>query len=147
VFAQVAHRLEGLSATDPVRWHNLVWFVTSWAYRRRPGAERSELLAAGIEAIENVNARVEYQQMSGRTGITWEQELLQRGAELGEQRGAVRALQQTLRNILRKRADPLPAEVEQRIQGIESLARLEQLIETAARVNTLDEMRWDGPST
>jgi hypothetical protein len=44
VFTRVLARLENLSEHETVRWHDLVWFVLSWALRRRPGQEREQLL-------------------------------------------------------------------------------------------------------
>jgi hypothetical protein len=46
VFAAVVQRLEGLSETERVRWQDLLFFVLSWAVRRRPGRDRPRLLAA-----------------------------------------------------------------------------------------------------
>src|SRR5712691_6562000 len=36
VFIAVLRRLENLSEVEPVRWHDLLWFVLSWGLRRRP---------------------------------------------------------------------------------------------------------------
>src|SRR5262249_48190991 len=43
---EVLQRLEPLSEQDRMRWLDLLWFVLSWALRRRPGAERDRLLEA-----------------------------------------------------------------------------------------------------
>jgi hypothetical protein len=64
VFAAVLERLKGLSGTDPVRWHGLIWFVLSWALRRRPSAETEALLAAAQSNQANARRRQEVRKMS-----------------------------------------------------------------------------------
>src|SRR5205823_1967614 len=40
ILREVLQRLEPLSEQDRMRWLDLLWFIISWALRRRPGAER-----------------------------------------------------------------------------------------------------------
>ena len=52
VAEEVYHRLAPLKAIDPVRWHDLIWFVLSWSIRRRPKEERQDLIALAAASHE-----------------------------------------------------------------------------------------------
>jgi hypothetical protein len=59
VFARVLRRLAGLSQSEHVRWQDLLWFVLSWALRRRSGDEREELLMAARDSHTDAALRLE----------------------------------------------------------------------------------------
>jgi hypothetical protein len=44
ILGRVRSRLERLSDTEKVRWHELLYFILSWALRRRPGEDQMEIL-------------------------------------------------------------------------------------------------------
>src|SRR5207245_1599202 len=79
-----------------MRWHDLLWFVLSWALRRRPGAEREELLEAARSSQMDLKHREEVAALSETVGVTWEHELVARG----EARGRLEALRENLRLLL-----------------------------------------------
>lgn len=64
----------------------------------------------------------------------WYQEIEQRGIQLGLQQG----VQRQLIRVLRRRFGEIPHEVEARLEG-ESVERLENLMDSAIAVNSLDE--------
>ncbi len=63
VFAEVTRRLEPLSQQDRARWHDLMWFLVSWAYRRRPKAERQDMLAVVTARMNSVAVKAELSQI------------------------------------------------------------------------------------
>lgn len=64
----------------------------------------------------------------------WYNEILEEGVEQGLQQGALRQL---LR-MLEHRFGPVPAEVRERLEGLD-IARLEELVDTALEVSSFDE--------
>jgi hypothetical protein len=133
VFAEVTRRLEPLSAQDRVRWQDLMWFLLSWALRRRPGAERDRVAATATAAIANVAVQEEVRAMSQTIGQTWEQEMLARGE--------LRAWRESLRTYLEGRFGTLPEEVVQRIQATEDLDRLRACMRQVAQLTSLDQLQ------
>src|SRR5918993_3707829 len=50
LFAEVLRRLESLGGTEEMRRKDLLWFVLSWAMRRRPKAERERIAAVARDS-------------------------------------------------------------------------------------------------
>jgi hypothetical protein len=133
VFADVARRLEPLSLRDKVRWQDLMWFLLSWAQRRRPREERDRVAATATATIANAALREEIQAMSQTIGQTWEQEVLARGQLL--------ACRENLRAFLEGRFGALPEELVQRIETAEDLERLRDCIRQVGRITSLDQLQ------
>jgi hypothetical protein len=142
VFSEVLRRLEALSQQEPVRWHDLLWFVLSWGLLRRPAAERDPLLIAAQSSQTDALRQDEVRRMSETITRTWEQELLARGEARGEARGRAEGQLAAAREILRlqleDRFGPLPEELVQRIERADDLERLraalQQVLHIAAPV-------------
>jgi hypothetical protein len=122
VFAAVMERLKGLSGTDPVRWHGLIWFVLSWGLRRRPSAETEALLAVAQSSQTNARRRQEVRKMGETILQTRDQEMLVQGQ--------LREARESLRMLLEERFGELP---ETLVQGIEATDDLQQLRTTFRR--------------
>jgi hypothetical protein len=137
VFAEVTRRLEPLSELERARWHDLMWFLVSWAYRRRPPAERQDLLSVATGRMNSVAAKEEVEKMSGMIGQTWEQELLTRGAA----RGQLDATRVLLRSLLEDRFGSLPEEWLRRIDSTEDVERLRRCALQVRLVTTLEEVQ------
>jgi predicted transposase YdaD len=152
VFAAVLQRLEGLSDTDPVRWHDLLWFVLSWGLRRRPGREREQLLEAARTSQADVSHRLEVERMSETVDMSWNDEVFARGEARGEARGValgeargeargrVNAYRESLRVGLEERFGPLPEAVAERLEALDDPERLRGLIRQAYRITDLAEL-------
>jgi Putative transposase, YhgA-like len=132
VFAEVLRRLEGLREQEAVRWHALVGFVLSWAVRRRPGQERQKLWETARDSQSEAAHREEIREMSETIEQTWEQELL---AE-----GGLRNCQRNLRLVLRERFGAVPEALDQRIEQIRDLERLENGIRQALHIQDVAEL-------
>ena len=143
MFDAVLRRLETLSETDPVRWHDLLWFVLSWALRRRPGSEREALIQTARESQTETTHREEIRRMSETIEQTWEQELVARGEARGEARGQLRTARESLRVLLEARFGPLSQELLRQIEAIDDLDRLRQLFRQALDVASLERMRLE----
>jgi predicted transposase YdaD len=140
VFAAVLRRLEALSDPERMRWHDLLWFILSWALRRRPGRERGELLATARDSQSEVAHREEVEKMSETIEQTWEQELLARGAAQGKVEGQLIACKENLRVLLEERFGALPPEVAERIEGTADLDRLRSAVRQVVHLAALSEL-------
>jgi predicted transposase YdaD len=145
VFEESLRRLGPLSERDKLRWQDLMWFVLSWAVRRRPGGERNELFAAVMAHVEDAAVRQEIQAMSQQVEQTWEQEVFARGEAhgeaRGEARGALRTARDDLRALLTQLFGGLPESLVQRIEATEDRERLRAALLQAVRLQSLDELQ------
>jgi hypothetical protein len=167
VFASVLGRLEGLSEQEQVRWHDLLWFVLSWALRRRPSRERDEIFAAAEGSQAAVSHQEEIRRMSETIVETWEQEMFNREQELSNKQqellnrqqellnrqqellnrqqelfnsGQLNAYRENLRLLLEGRFGPLPEGLLQQIEAIDDLERLRGLFSQALSIASLAEL-------
>jgi hypothetical protein len=145
LLAAVLRRLEALSETERVRWHELLWFVLSWALRRRPGREREALMQTARESQTQVAHREEVARMSEAIAETWEQELVARGeargVALGETRGQLQEARATLLMLLEDRFGELPAALVAQIEAVEELERLRGAIRQSPQLAALSDLR------
>lgn len=137
VFERVLKRLEGLHRDERVRWHDLLYFVLSWALRRRPGAEQVELLETARDSQEDVRLREEVERLSKMIGQTWEEELLARGREHGE----LHARREDLRALLEQRFGTLPAAVAARIEAADDPEGLRAALLQVSQISSPDELK------
>jgi hypothetical protein len=137
VFAEVLRRLESLSATDKLRWHDLVWFVLSWALRRRPRQERVQLFDVARASQSELARQQEVQTMSQTIEQTWEQELLARGKTVG----ALAAYRDTLRTLLEDRFGTVPSAWLEKIEAATDAERLRACIRQVGRISSPDELQ------
>jgi hypothetical protein len=140
----VLRRLEALSESERVRWHELLWFVLSWALRRRPGREREALMQTAKESQTQVADREEVARIGEAVAETWEQELVARGMALGEARGEargeLRARREDLRALLAERFGPLTVELAERIEATDDLERLRGAMRQVLHVSSPEEL-------
>ena len=78
--------------------------------------------------------------MSEAIAQTWEQELVARGAALGEARGELRARREDLRALLEERFGPLPQGLAERIEATDDLERLRGALRQVLHVQSPDEL-------
>jgi len=135
VFAEVLGRLAPLNQTEQTRWQNLMWFLLSWAIRRRSGAERADLLAESTANLQNAQLQQEIQIMASQVGQRWEDEVFARG----EVHGGVAKSRHILRKVLEAKCGTLPEGLLQQIQAILDVDRLDQAVIRAAQVTRLED--------
>jgi hypothetical protein len=140
VFVEVLRRLEALSQQEPVRWHDLLWFVLSWGVLRRPAEEREQLLQAAQSSQTNVLHQEEIRRMSETLGQTWEQEMLARGEARGREQGQLEALREDLQILLEERFGPLPEELVARIRRTDDLSRLRACLRQVVHITGPSEL-------
>ena len=144
VVAETYRRLAALKPIDPVRWHDLMWFVLSWSLRRRPNREHADLIALAAAGHDNTIVRREVEQMTQAVEKSWADEMMERGIERGMERGRVTGAMETsrryLRGLLEQRFGALPEALVQRIEGTEDLPRLEACIFSVQKLKSLDEI-------
>lgn len=63
------------------------------------------------------------------------------GREEGRKEGQVEALQKALLRMLSKRFGPLPSQISQRVEQISSVTKLQNLVDRALEVESLQELR------
>jgi hypothetical protein len=127
VLAQLLPRLVELRHREAIRGHDLLWFVLSWALRRRPREDRQELLTFLQTTIADATVREEVLAVSNSVAETWEQ-WMEAQAEARAVARAARAELQTrreaLRDLLEGRFGTVPDEVLRRIEACADPARL-----------------------
>jgi hypothetical protein len=132
IFADVLRRLEPLGERENVRWHDLVRFVLSWAFWRRPAPERRELVAAAQSSQSAIARRQEIQRMSETIERTWPEELL---AE-----GRLQNCRENLRALLEAKFGTLPQGWVQRIEATQDLERLKNALLQVMHIRELAEL-------
>jgi hypothetical protein len=150
VFAAVMRRLEPLRDQDPMRWHDLMWFILSWTVRRRPGEEREALLEAARSSQMDLQHREEVEELSTTVVETWEQELVARGEARGEARGRAEGLiegeintrREDLRLLLEERFGPLPEALAARIAAINDAEQLRDALRQVVRLRSLEDLAF-----
>ena len=143
VFAEAVKRLEPLAASDKMRWQDLLWFALSWVVQRRGREERAPLLARTEASVNQVALREEIAAMSGAVIESWADEMkrlfLAEGRAEGEARGRLSAAREKLRVLLEEKFGALPAEIVQRVEALDDLARLDESFRRAIRVSRLED--------
>jgi hypothetical protein len=132
VLTDVLGRLADLHDTDRLRWSELLRFVLSWGLRRRPGNEQQTVFDAVLASHQQGKLREEMEHMAHALGQTWEQELLQRGREIGKQEG----VRSVLLHLGRKRFGEPDAATIVALENINDLARLERMSEALGSVSS-----------
>jgi len=72
--------------------------------------------------------------------LTWADQLRKEGQEQGREQGREQGVQETLLRLLGVRFGPLSDDVKQRVQGIRSVERLNQIAEQVLVARSLEEM-------
>jgi len=95
VLRRVLPRLERLCGQQRIRALDLLWFVLSWALRRRPRRERKELEEFIRASLADPEAQKEVATMSKSLDMTWEEEMRviaeERAKVMAEERAKVLA--------------------------------------------------------
>jgi hypothetical protein len=157
VFKQVLHKLEPLSEQEKTRWEELLYFVLSWSVRRRPKPEREVYRKSVQESEQKAQLKEEIEKMSKIVEKSWEEEVLEQGLKLGEERGIkkgeergiimgeergeLRGCRKSLRRILEARFGPLPEEWVKRIEAVNDLPQLEAATDRALKIPNLDALQ------
>ncbi len=75
---------------------------------------------------------------------TWSEQLMEKGEKRGEKRGELRgriaAKRETLLGLIRRKFGPVPPEIEARVEAIDDLARLDDLLARILTAGSLEEM-------
>jgi putative YhgA-like transposase len=140
VFTAVLQRLESLSEPERMRWRDLLWFVLSWALRRRPSGERAGLLEAARSSQMEVKNREEVAALTETVAETWEQELIARGRADGEARAKIDTRRDDLRLLLEERFGPLPEPLAQQIASVEDPERLRNALRQVVHLSSLGDL-------
>jgi hypothetical protein len=123
VLAQVLPRLIELKHREAIRGHDLLWFVLSWALRRRPREDREQLRTFLQTTIADAAMREEVLAVSNIVGETWEQSEERRVAATAL-RAELQTRREALRDLLEGRFGTVPDEVLRRIEACADPARL-----------------------
>lgn len=137
VVEETYRRLEPLRRTDPMRWHDLMWFVLSWSVRRRPVSEHADLIALAAASYEDAIVRREVEKMTQAVEKTWDEEMLERGMI----EGALRTLRGVLRTLLTQRFGALPDALVRRIEQTTDVDRLNACIAQVYQLAAPDELQ------
>jgi hypothetical protein len=140
VLTDVMTALEPLAERDKMRWHELLWFLLSYAANCRPPAERADHLAAAVASQHVVALREEVRFMSEQVAETWQDWARRHYTELGRKEGRLMAWRETLRGVLEERFGPLPQSVLDRIAAVEDDTRLQTAVRRAPHLPSLDAL-------
>lgn len=149
VLVEVMTALEPLAESDKMRWHELLWFLLSYAANRRPPAERATHLAAAVASQRVVALREEVREMSEQVNETWTDWAARHytgigkedGLKEGEKLGEIRTLRRTLRDLLEDHfGSPLPQPVLDRVAAATDPEKLRAAVRRAPKLGSLDEL-------
>jgi predicted transposase YdaD len=140
VYKRVLQRLEEMSEREHVRWHELIWFLLSWAMRRRPREEGEQLFAIAAESQGNVRRREEVREMGRAVRKTWADEIADEMLEEGEARGFLINSRDNLRLWLEERFGSVPEELSARIEATEDLERLRNALRQVVHIQSPAEL-------
>ncbi len=135
--SEVMRRLEPLAAQDKTRWHDLMCFLIAWSKYRRPQQEWAQLDATAETSIMNGELRKEVHAMNE----TLRSPFLEWAEKHYGIVGGLQTARDILRAILEDRFGALPAEIVQRIEATEDLARLKACSRQAPNLKSLDELQ------
>ena len=153
LFDEVLRGLETVRSASPMRWHGLVQFVLSWAFRRRPRHETEQLKQLAVASQQGHERRQEMETMSTALGQTWEDWLLERGEARGlskgiaqgkaegKAEGEILGRRETLKSLILAKFQSLPLELRQQIDAIDDIARLHHGIEQVLNIHSPDELK------
>jgi hypothetical protein len=135
VFAEVLRRLELLGGSEEMRRKDLLWFVLSWALRRRPEEEKARIAFVAKATPPNWAHQVEAETMAKGLGLTWEQ-----AEEIRVAESALRARKEDLRDLLQTRFGSLPDVVLQRIESTTDAERLKVGLRQVLTISAPEEL-------
>jgi hypothetical protein len=141
IYGEVLRGLEALAAREKIRWSDLMEFVLSWAFRRRPRTEIEQLKKIAAASHKNWQRKREIRKMSKTLGQTWEEWAEQRKAE-GKAEGRIQTRQEDIRLLLEERFGEVPDDILRKIEGTTDADRLNDWFRQAARARSLDELRF-----
>ncbi len=144
VLAQLLPRLVELRRREEIRGHDLLWFVLSWALRRRPLEDREQLRTFLQTTIADEATREEVIAVSSTLGETWEQAEARRVAEAAAQRAArteLRTCREMLRALLEERFGTVPDDLLRRIEACDDPARLKAAHRQVLHIQSPDALQ------
>lgn len=152
----VLQRLEQLSTSDEMRWHDLVGFVLSWAIYRRPRVEVDQVKRTAAASLRDRRHRREVQTMIEAAKQTWAEWAFEQGEERGlakgiaegrakgmaegRAEGELQARRDDLKDVLVERFGEISDELQGRIEATADIQRLKSCLRQALRIESLDEL-------
>ncbi len=130
-FREVCKGLDQLRGTEKMRALDLLWFVLSWATRRRPRREQQHLREILKQSVSEPQTREEVERMGSKLGLRWEDEI------------ALRTMRRTLRVFLEGRFSTIPDDLVRQIEACQDEERLLAAIRQAGSITSLSEFRLD----
>jgi hypothetical protein len=147
IYGEVLAKLELLAARENVRWHDLMEFVLSWAFRRRPKDETEELKTIAAASHKDRQRKKEIRVMSTALGQTWEQWALEvaerrraEGKAEGKVEGEIEARREDLLFLLKEKFGKLPASAVRKINTTSDSELLKAWIRQVVHIDSLDEL-------
>jgi hypothetical protein len=135
-YADVLHRLEPAHGQDPVRWHELLWFLLSYAVRQRPAQEHANLFNLATSSQTAVAVQEEVR--------TMEQAVRERWIDWAErhysQLGAARALREALLYQGRDKFGEPGPEIEAAVAALSDVERLHRIMRRLAHAGTWQQL-------
>jgi hypothetical protein len=128
-------RLVELRRREEIRGHDLLWFVLSWALRRRPPEDREELRTFLQTTIADEALQEEVLAVSNTLGQTWEEWVEQRVAASAS-RAELQTRREALRDLLEEHFGAVPEDVLRRIEACEDAARLKAALRQVLHVQS-----------
>ncbi len=134
---RAVQRLEDMPARERTRWLELLSYIQALVYHDREEPERDGLRETILKSVQTDEHRREVEMM------------LRSGAEAlreeGREEGAIRALQQTLVNLLRGKFGRVPRATEKAIRATRDLGRLDAWLVRAGTASTPSEIEIAPP--
>lgn len=140
VLEAVIKKTEHMADEDRVRWQDLMRFLLSWAFRRRPEGEHEEIRDLASRTHENRKRKREVEKMAQTLTDTWDDILVRRLKE-GREEERLSSLRSTLIDLLQERFDDkVPAELIDRVNSCEDVDTLRSCIRQMIHIDSPDEL-------
>jgi hypothetical protein len=133
---QAVAALEGMATQERQRWLEFLSYLYALVYHEREASEQASLLDRIETSVQSDPHRQEVFNMGKSIAET----LIEQGQEKGRQEGAVRALQQALLRLLRKKFGKIPTGVTRRIEATQQVEQLEIWLDQFANARKLVEV-------
>lgn len=128
--------LEGMASTDRLRWLELLSYIYALVYHMRRSSERLALQRTIERSVQNDPYRQELFEM----GKTIAEELKKEGIKEGESRGMLKARQEMLIRLLRRRFGKIPQTVVETVTMTRDARELDRWLDNVVTAEDLTDI-------
>jgi hypothetical protein len=137
---RVVQRLEEMPVRERLRWLELLSYIRALVYHDRERSEQDELREVIAGSVRSDERRREVENMFRSGADVLIEQGRREGRQEGRQEGAIKALQQTVLNLLRAKFGRVPRATVKAIRATEDQAQLDAWATRTLTATTLEDM-------